>query len=184
MLTKLIVSSYQTLIEVSLWVFLLFSLVLGWNVGDGVLGAIVGLVIGFVLAVMLFGAFLTLGDIRQSARNIESSVGEALLQNRRDSISAVSLSSAPPVSASRLVTSQSVPSPSPTTSHEEPTEQCRICGECFARHEIMAHVRAHATESSETTISPESTRQCDICGERVEFSRLTAHLRSHQAEHR
>ena len=90
MLTKLIVSSYQTLIEISLWLFLIFCLIVGWYMDSGVRGAIVGLVAGFVLAVMLFGAFLTLGDIRQSVRNIESSVGEALLQSQKGDANTIS----------------------------------------------------------------------------------------------
>ena len=72
MLSKLIVSSYGMLIEVSLWLFLLIALVAGWKVGDGFMGGIVGLLLGFVFGVMFFGAFLVLSDIRASVRAIEA----------------------------------------------------------------------------------------------------------------
>jgi len=72
MLSKMIVSSYETLIEISLWLFFLISIVAGWKAG-GFMGAVAGLIVGFVVAVMFFGAFLVLSDIRKSVRNIESS---------------------------------------------------------------------------------------------------------------
>lgn len=79
MLTKMIVSSYEVLIEFALWIFLLICLVAGWKIGSGFfgasagfVGAIGGLAIGFVFAVMFFGAFLVLHDIRKSVRVIES----------------------------------------------------------------------------------------------------------------
>lgn len=72
MLSKFIVSSYEVLIEISLWLFLLISLVAGWNLGNGFFGSLIGLVMGLVFAVMFFGAFLVLSDIRKSVRQIES----------------------------------------------------------------------------------------------------------------
>ena len=77
MLTKMIVSSYEVLIEITLWLFLLICLVAGWKIGggfngDGFNGAIGGLIVGFAFAVMFFGAFLVLHDIRKSVRAIES----------------------------------------------------------------------------------------------------------------
>lgn len=70
MLSKMIVSSYEILIEVCLWLFLLIALVGGW-MANGFLGGIAGLLVGFVFAVMFFGAFLVLSDIRKSVRIIE-----------------------------------------------------------------------------------------------------------------
>jgi hypothetical protein len=70
MLTRFIVSSYAMLIEVSLWGFLFGSVIAGWIFGK-FMGAILGLVVGGVVAVMLFGAFLILEDIRKSTRAIE-----------------------------------------------------------------------------------------------------------------
>ena len=72
MLTKMIVSSYEVLIEITLWLFLLICLVAGWKIGDGFIGGIGGLIVGFAFAVMFFGAFLVLHDIRKSVRAIES----------------------------------------------------------------------------------------------------------------
>ena len=71
MLTKFIVASYATLIEISLWLFLFIFLVSGWKSVGGFIGAIIGLVVGFVFAVMFFGAFLILEDIRKSVKAIE-----------------------------------------------------------------------------------------------------------------
>lgn len=71
MLSKLIVSSYQMLLEISMWLTLAACAVAGWYLGDGVLAALVGLIAGFVIIVVIFGAFLILGDIRQSVRAIE-----------------------------------------------------------------------------------------------------------------
>jgi len=70
MLSKMIVSSYEMLIEISLWLFLLIALIGGW-MAKGFIGAIIGSLLGFVFAVMFFGAFLVLSDIRKSVRAIE-----------------------------------------------------------------------------------------------------------------
>jgi hypothetical protein len=70
MLTRFIVSSYALLIEVSLWIFLLGSLIAGWSFGK-FMGAVLGLIVGGVVAIMFFGAFLVLEDIRKSIRTIE-----------------------------------------------------------------------------------------------------------------
>lgn len=71
MLTKFIVSAYATLLEISLWLFLVGSLIAGWQ-SNGFLGAAIGLTIGFVVAVIFFGAFLILEDIRKSVKVIEN----------------------------------------------------------------------------------------------------------------
>ena len=55
-----------------MWLFLIVCLVAGWNVGNGLGGALVGLVIGAVIAVMFFGPALLLIDIRQSVRAIQA----------------------------------------------------------------------------------------------------------------
>ena len=72
MLSKMIVSSYEMLIEIALWLFLIGCLIAGWTFGKGVVGAIGGLLVGFVFAVMFFGAFLVLSDIRKSVRVLEA----------------------------------------------------------------------------------------------------------------
>ncbi|MDH5327210.1 MAG: hypothetical protein OEZ68_19435 [Gammaproteobacteria bacterium] len=76
MLSKLIVSSYEALIEAALWLFLVICLVGGWYGGSTMdqsfVGAISGLILGFVFAVMFFGAFLVLSDIRKSVRELET----------------------------------------------------------------------------------------------------------------
>lgn len=70
MLSKIIVSSYLVLLEISIWLLLIGSIGAGWY-WDGVVGSIIGLVLGFIVAVTIFGSFLILGDIRNAIRAIE-----------------------------------------------------------------------------------------------------------------
>lgn len=72
MLSKIIVTWYSVLIEVALWLFLVTCLVVGWNYGEGFKGAMIGLITGFLVAVMVFGAFLVLIDIRKAVREINT----------------------------------------------------------------------------------------------------------------
>ena len=76
MLTKIIVSSYEILIEIALWFFLIGCLVFGWNAGkhsgNAFLSSIGALIVGFFFAVIFFGAFLVLSDIRKSVRALEA----------------------------------------------------------------------------------------------------------------
>jgi hypothetical protein len=77
MLSKFIVTFYLTFLEIGLWILLIFGVVGGWY-SSGVMGSIAGLVIAILIGVTFFGAFLILGDIRQSLRTIErSKVGNA-----------------------------------------------------------------------------------------------------------
>jgi len=78
MLSKIIVSSYAVFIEISLWLSLLLFVIGGWNFsnpmtgqGGGFMGAIIGLLIWLVIAVVFFGAFLVLEDIRKTVKRIE-----------------------------------------------------------------------------------------------------------------
>jgi hypothetical protein len=71
MLSKIIVSSYKILLEICIWLLLLGGFVWGWKM-SGFFGAIIGLIGAFIFCVVLFGAFLTLLDIRQSVRAIEA----------------------------------------------------------------------------------------------------------------
>ncbi len=70
MLSKIIVGAWSTLIEISLWLLLLISLIAGWQAG-GFLGAVAGLIVAFIVGSMVLGAFLALDDIRKSVRAIE-----------------------------------------------------------------------------------------------------------------
>lgn len=70
MLSKIIVSSYALLLEISMWVILLVAFVAGWQAG-GLGGALGALLVAFVFCVVVFGAFLTLVDIRQAVRSLE-----------------------------------------------------------------------------------------------------------------
>jgi hypothetical protein len=71
MLSRIIVSSWAVLIEISLWLLLLAALVGGWQAG-GIGGAIGGLVVAFIIGSMFLGAFLVLEDIRKSVKAIEN----------------------------------------------------------------------------------------------------------------
>ena len=70
MLSKLIVNSYEMLIEIALWLFLVSSLVGGWSMGGFITG--IGALIGaFIFCVLFGGAFLLLADIRKRVKSIE-----------------------------------------------------------------------------------------------------------------
>ena len=93
MLSKLIVNFYGIFVEICLWLSLIFFLLIGWHfqilIGEdvpsgrvflllksisGFKGAIVGALVWFLLAVMLLGRFLMLGDIRTRVKNIEEHI--------------------------------------------------------------------------------------------------------------
>lgn len=71
MLSRIVVSLYKVILEIALWLVLLAGVIGGWKNG-GFTGALVGLVVVAILSAVLFGAFLVLGDIRQSVRAIEA----------------------------------------------------------------------------------------------------------------
>lgn len=81
MLSKMIVNSYQILIEIALWLSLLAFVILGWQMRAGGFagsimgfkGAIIWAVVWFIVAVVFFGGLLVLGDIRERVKKIESS---------------------------------------------------------------------------------------------------------------
>lgn len=70
MLSKIIVSSYQMLLEIAIWLTLLGGFISGWAM-HGFFAAIAGLIVAFIFCVAVFGAFLTLADIQKSVRAIE-----------------------------------------------------------------------------------------------------------------
>lgn len=69
MLSKLILSSYRTLLEISMWVILVGGFIGGWF-AHGFIGAIVSLVVAFIFCVVSFGAFFVLMDIQASVAAI------------------------------------------------------------------------------------------------------------------
>ncbi|MEE9354444.1 MAG: hypothetical protein V3U75_02535 [Methylococcaceae bacterium] len=72
MVSKLVVSFYQLLLEISMWLTLIICVYGEWN-ANGFLGLFGGLIAGFIIIVVIFGAFLIIGDIRESVRAIEKS---------------------------------------------------------------------------------------------------------------
>lgn len=83
MLSTLIVNSYKIFIEISLWLSLLLSILGGWFTSSRFIGSsmsfgsfmsvVVAVFIWFIVAVVVFGTFLVLEDIRQRVKNIETS---------------------------------------------------------------------------------------------------------------
>jgi len=88
MLTRLIVVSYVRLIEIALWLMLIFAGVAGYHVTVPIMnatgavlspefawkifGALVFPVITFLVLAVITGPFLILVDVRQAVRNIEA----------------------------------------------------------------------------------------------------------------
>jgi len=71
MLSKIIVGSYATLIEISLWLMLIVAFISGWQV-SGLMGAVGALLVAFIFGAMFVGGFLILEDIRKSVKAIEN----------------------------------------------------------------------------------------------------------------
>jgi hypothetical protein len=76
MLSRFIVATYELLLEICLWLTLIGSFIVGWSIG-GPSSAFLFLLITFVTCVAVFGAFLTIIDIRKSVRVIEGAVARA-----------------------------------------------------------------------------------------------------------
>lgn len=76
MLSKWVVSTYKTLVEVALWVFLVVGGILGATIGSivnhGLIGFLVGAVAAFFGMAVFLGAALMIGDIRQILQGIET----------------------------------------------------------------------------------------------------------------
>lgn len=70
MLSKLVVSVYTVLLEISLWLLLIAGFVGGWQ-AEGLVGSIGGLIGAAIFGAVFFGAFLVLNDIRARVKAIE-----------------------------------------------------------------------------------------------------------------
>ena len=73
MLSKFIVSSYATLLEVSMWMILVGSF-LGGVAADGILTGIIAVIMAFIFCVVFFGAFFVLVDIQKGVRSIQENI--------------------------------------------------------------------------------------------------------------
>jgi Na+/serine symporter len=69
-LTKTVTSFYAILLEVSLWLTLLFSVIAGWQY-KGILGVVGASIAWIVFAGTFFGIFLVISDIRERVKRIE-----------------------------------------------------------------------------------------------------------------
>jgi uncharacterized membrane protein YeiH len=67
-LSKLIVKRLEWVVEIGLWVFLIFGFLAGVSYGDGFFGSlisgIVAVIVVGVFGALIFGAFIMLNDIR------------------------------------------------------------------------------------------------------------------------
>ena len=80
MLSRLIASTYAGFLELSLWVSLLLSAIGGWIApvnlftGEraGLVGVAIGVVVWLFVAVVFFGVFLILEEIRRTVKKIEA----------------------------------------------------------------------------------------------------------------
>ncbi len=74
MLSKVIVNSYELLIEIAIWLILISSLIGGWSAA-GFFAGIGALFGAFIFCALVGGAFLVLADIQKRVRNIEEKMG-------------------------------------------------------------------------------------------------------------
>ena len=76
MLTKWVVETYKTLVEVALWAFIIIGGIVGASAGNlaghGFLGCIIGAATCFFGMAIFFGAALILQDIHERVKGIES----------------------------------------------------------------------------------------------------------------
>ncbi len=75
MLSRWIVKTYKTLVEVALWAFMLIGGLVGWKVGSvsnhGFLGFLIGVVVAFLWMAIFLGAALVLEEIYERVKAIE-----------------------------------------------------------------------------------------------------------------
>jgi len=71
MLTRIIVSYYSMLVEISIWVVLFGSLISFWKMTGSFFGAIIGSAVIFALLAVNIGGFLMIDDIRKTLNRLE-----------------------------------------------------------------------------------------------------------------
>lgn len=149
MLSRWLVATYKTLVEVALWTFLivgaLAGLAAGSMVNQGFLGFIIGAAAAFFGMAVFLGAALLLGEIQKSVKDIQAQIGGANVNssnpNRPDPVSAASNLAGPrtPNRSTGIATIQpAIPSSTSSTfrdlSVSPPPQQkgpwvCKVCGE-------------------------------------------------------
>ena len=85
-LSKVIVNAYEALIEIILWLSLLISVITGAMVKE-FLGMFIGLGVWLIAAVLIFGTFLVIVDIRGRVERIESSLKGEIARRNQGSVS-------------------------------------------------------------------------------------------------
>lgn len=71
MLSTLVVKLYTALLEICLWLMLLFGFFVGYN-AYGFMGGLGGLLAAAAFGAVFFGAFLVLNDMRARLETLES----------------------------------------------------------------------------------------------------------------
>ncbi|WP_456409773.1 hypothetical protein [Oceanithermus sp.] len=71
MLIRFVASSFETLIEVAMWLVLLIGAIQGYALGRGsLIGALVGVVLALIFDVVVFGTLVVLLDIRNELKKL------------------------------------------------------------------------------------------------------------------
>ena len=70
MLKKLVIESYNVLIEVALWLLIVVALFGGYGI-YGVMGAVGGLIGAFLFMIIFIAPFIVIVDIRNIVKRIE-----------------------------------------------------------------------------------------------------------------
>ncbi|WP_457629375.1 hypothetical protein [Oceanithermus sp.] len=71
MLIRFVASSFETLIEVAMWLVLLIGAIQGYALGrGGLIGALVGVVLALIFDVVVFGTLVVLLDIRNELKKL------------------------------------------------------------------------------------------------------------------
>lgn len=75
-MSKIIVKWLEWIIEIGIWLTLLFAFIAGWGYGSGFFGslfsAILATIFAGVFCALVFGAFIVLMDIRTTVHKIDA----------------------------------------------------------------------------------------------------------------
>jgi len=70
MLSRFVAESYETILEVSMWLLLVASFFIGFSL-NGIIGGVIFSIFTFIVLVVLFGALFILIDIRKILLSID-----------------------------------------------------------------------------------------------------------------
>ncbi len=67
---QLVATTYETLIEIVMWVALAVGAVLGYAVGQSVVGLVLGLLLALLFDIVVFGTLVVLLEIRNDLKKL------------------------------------------------------------------------------------------------------------------